>query len=129
MHISEKTGRGVPKITSTYGKDVYEFHENSIVVKIPFNWINKVGDKLGDKTGDISELNNTQIKVLSEIRNNPNVTKPELEKLVGVGKTTIDNAISVLKKKILLNEQVQIKPDIGRLKSKIKNPSRRIYSP
>jgi len=61
-----------------------------------------VGDKLGDKTGDklgvISELNGTQIKVLSEIRNNPNVTKPELEKLVGVGKTTIDTAISVLKK-------------------------------
>ncbi len=102
LHISEKTGRGVPKITSTYGKDVYEFHENSIVVKIPFNWINKVGDKLGDKTGDISELNNTQIKVLSEIRNNPNVTKPELEKLVGVGKTTIDNAISVLKKKNII---------------------------
>lgn len=98
LHISEKTGRGVPKITSTYGKDVYEFHENSILVKIPFNWINKVGDK----TGDISELNNTQIKVLSEIRNNPNVTKPELEKLVGVGKTTIDNAISVLKKKNII---------------------------
>ncbi|MBQ0052767.1 MAG: hypothetical protein KBT11_12020 [Treponema sp.] len=61
-----------------------------------------MGDKLGDKTGDklgvISELNGTQIKVLSEIRNNPNVTKPELEKLVGVGKTTIDTAISVLKK-------------------------------
>lgn len=89
-------------IKKDYGKDVYEFHENSIVVKIPFNWINKVGDKLGDKTGDISELNNTQIKVLSEIRNNPNVTKPELEKLVGVGKTTIDNAISVLKKKNII---------------------------
>lgn len=98
LHISEKTGRGVPKITGTYGKDVYEFHENSIVVKIPFNWINEVGDKSGDKLGDISKLNGTQTKVLSEIRNNPNVTKPELEKLVGVGKTTIDNAISVLRK-------------------------------
>ncbi|MCQ2601875.1 MAG: hypothetical protein MJ184_11000 [Treponema sp.] len=103
LHISEKTGRGVPKITSTYGKDAYEFHENSIVVKIPFNWINEVGDKPGDKVGDISKLNDTQIKVLSEIRNNPNVTKPELEKLVGVGKTTIDNAISVLKKMNIIN--------------------------
>lgn len=101
LHISEKTGRGVPKIISIYGKDVYEFHENSILVKIPFNLINdmgdKVGDKLGDKVGD--KLNNTQLKVLSEIRNNPSVTKPELEKIVGVGKTSIDNAISALKKK------------------------------
>ena len=52
--------------------------------------------------GDISQLNSTQIKVLSEIRNNPNVTKPELEKLVGFGKTTIDNAISVLKEKNII---------------------------
>lgn len=102
LHISEKTGRGVPKITSTYGKDVYEFHENSIVVKIPFKWINKLGDKTGDKVGNISELNDTQIRVLSEIRNNPNVTKTELEKLVGVGKTTIDNAISLLKTKNII---------------------------
>lgn len=93
LHISEKTGRGVPKIISIYGKDVYEFHENSILVKIPFNLINDMGDKVGDK------LNNTQLKVLSEIRNNPSVTKPELEKIVGVGKTSIDNAISALKKK------------------------------
>ena len=97
LHISEKTGRGVPKIISIYGKDVYEFHENSILVKIPFNLINDMGDKVGDKVGD--KLNNTQLKVLSEIRNNPSVTKPELEKIVGVGKTSIDNAISALKKK------------------------------
>lgn len=105
LHISEKTGRGVPKITSIYGKDVYEFHENSIVVKIPFNWINEVGDKTGDKLGDISTLNNTQIKVLSEIKNNPNVTKPELENLVGVGKTSIDNAISALKEKNIIKRK------------------------
>ncbi len=32
--------------------------------KILFSWINEVGDKLGD----ISMLNNTQIKVLSKIQ-------------------------------------------------------------
>lgn len=31
LHISEKTGRGVPKITQRYGKEAYEFRENSIV--------------------------------------------------------------------------------------------------
>ncbi len=99
LHISEKTGRGVPKITSTYGKSAYEFHENSIVVKIPFNWINNMGDKPGNKTGDNSQLNNTQSKIFSEIRNNPNITKTQIAQLVGVGKTTVDNAIAVLKQK------------------------------
>ena len=36
LHISERTGRGVPKITEVYGKKTYEFRENSIVVSIPF---------------------------------------------------------------------------------------------
>lgn len=36
LHISERTGRGVPKITEVYGKEAYEFRENSIVVSIPF---------------------------------------------------------------------------------------------
>lgn len=57
---------------------------------------------MGDKVGNISQLNDTQIKVLSEIRNNPNVTKSELQKLVNDGKTTIDNAISELKKKNII---------------------------
>ena len=33
---SERTGRGVPKITEVYGKGTYEFRENSIVVSILF---------------------------------------------------------------------------------------------
>ena len=37
LHISERTGRGVPKVTSVYGRGTYEFRENSIVATIPFN--------------------------------------------------------------------------------------------
>ena len=40
------------------------------------NEVNKVGDKLGNKN-----LNVSQIKVLAEIRNNPNITKPECRHL------------------------------------------------
>ena len=36
LHISERIGRGVPKITEVYGKGTYEFRKNSIVVSIPF---------------------------------------------------------------------------------------------
>ena len=57
LHISEKSGRGVPKITEMYGKDAFSFRENSIVVTIPFERINKVGNKVGKKVGDKRPLN------------------------------------------------------------------------
>ena len=56
-----------------------------------------MGDKVGDKVGDKS-LNISQIKVLAEIRNNPNITKPELMIKCFLSKTSIDNIISFLKK-------------------------------
>lgn len=98
LRLSEKTGRGIPTIINRYGKNAFSFRDNSIVVTIPFNWINKVGDKVGYKVGDKSLLNSTQVKILSEIRNNPNITKPQLSILIGIGKTAIDNNIAKLKK-------------------------------
>ena len=105
LHISEKTGRGVPIVTRRYGRNAYEFRENSIVVTIPFNWINAMGDRVGNKKGNKGGnknreygLNKTQVRILAEIRNNPNITKVRLMELLGLGKTTIDNGLSVLKK-------------------------------
>ena len=101
LHISEKTGRGVPRIIEEYGKNAYEFRENSIIVKIPFNWINVMGNKTGNKVGDKlagDNLTDTQYRMLLEIRNDPNITKVRLATLIGVGKTTIDNGIAALKK-------------------------------
>lgn len=100
LHISEKTGRGVPKITEKYGKGAFEFRENSIVVKIPFNWINVMGDKVGKKMSNnerTTRLNETHKRILEEIRNNPNITKKQIQAKIGKGKTTIDNGIAYLK--------------------------------
>lgn len=54
-------------------------------------------DKFSDKNPK-ELLTQTQIRILLEIRNNPNITKPKLAAQIGVGKTTIDNGISALKK-------------------------------
>lgn len=48
LHISEKSGRGVPKIIEIYGKEAFDFRKNSIVVTIPFHKLN-----LGKKTDGI----------------------------------------------------------------------------
>ena len=50
LHISEKTGRGIPVISSEYGEGAFDFSDNDITVTIPFSFINEVGDKVGDKT-------------------------------------------------------------------------------
>ncbi len=97
LHISEKTGRGVPVVTSKYSEKAYAFEGDGILVTIPFNCIHEVGDKVGDKVGD-NKLNASQVKVLAEIRNNPNITKPELAIACDLGKTSIDNIVSILKK-------------------------------
>ena len=103
LHISEKTGRGVPRIVNRYGKEAFDFRQNSIAVNIPFNWINVMGDKTGDKLGDNSfAFSPHEEKIISLLRDNPNITKPELAKQIGLGKTSIDNYISSLKKKGVL---------------------------
>lgn len=53
-----------------------------------------MGNKVGDKS-----LNNSQVRVLAEIRNNPNITKEQLMIVCNLGKTSIDNIISTLKSK------------------------------
>lgn len=64
LHISERTGRGVPKITEIYGKETYEFRENSIVVIIPFNKLN-VKERVSDSTQDDTQDNTQEEKILA----------------------------------------------------------------
>jgi len=72
LHISERTGRGVPKITEAYGRGTYEFRENSIVVSIPFTRVS-TGESLDETTPDRTseeniagyyENNNQSAKIL-----------------------------------------------------------------
>lgn len=97
LHISEKSGRGVTKIIEAYWKEAFAFRENSIVVTIPFNRIKKDNSKVGKKVGNKSELNERRQRILTEMKDNPNITKNELHKLLGVSTTAIDNNITYLK--------------------------------
>ena len=64
LPISERTGRGVPKITEAYGKETYEFRENSIVVSIPFTRV-KVEENTSDSTQiTLDNMKNTPDKII-----------------------------------------------------------------
>jgi len=99
LHISERSGRGVPKITEIYGKDVFDLRENSIAVTLPFVFVEEnVVDKVAYKPVDKTEMNITQAKVLELIRDNPDITQPQLAAKLGLGKTAIQNSVAFLKK-------------------------------
>ena len=101
LHISEKSGRGIPIIIETYGKDAITFRENSIVVTIPFNRLHKLGEKVGKKIGETTNrpaLNSRRQTILIEITQNPYITKKELSIKLGISETAVDNNIAFLRK-------------------------------
>ena len=102
LHISEKTGRGVPTIVSYYGKNAFEFEENWITVTIPFNRINVVDYQINtnvvNKTGVkvARKLNKSQLKIVELMRNNPNITTTDLISELNLGHTAIQNNLNKL---------------------------------
>lgn len=59
----------------------------------------KEGNKEGNKVVSYSDLNETQKVILQEIKNNPNITKREIQEKIGKGKTAVDRGIFNLKEK------------------------------
>jgi predicted HTH transcriptional regulator len=55
--------------------------------------INKVGNKVGDK----KPLNSRRQKIISEMRDNPNITTAELHNILGVSETAVEKNISFLR--------------------------------
>jgi len=96
LRISEKTGRGIPLIINTYGRKTIKISNNSILVTIPYNKVDEVGNKVGNKNSEI-KLNLSQIKVLAEIRNKPNITIVELSKVCEISDTAVDKILKALK--------------------------------
>ncbi len=101
LHISEKSGRGVPKIIEVYGKEAFKFNERSIVVTIPFNKVDRsegqVDSKVDSKVGRENGLNNRRKQIMSEIRNNPNITTKELHNILAISVTAVAKNLAYLK--------------------------------
>ena len=95
LHISEKSGRGVPTIIETYGKEAFTFRENSIVVTIPFTRIlNKKEEKIKKHK---KPLNDTRKKIIAKMKYNPSITALDLHLILGISETAVENNIKFLK--------------------------------
>lgn len=113
LHISERSGRGVPVITSVYGRNAFSINDNSIVVTIPYNRIDVTSqiskednstyiskpDYLKDESrGKKPQLNERRKEILEEIKKNPGISMKELAALLNMSDTAMENNISYLKK-------------------------------
>lgn len=104
LHISERSGRGVPKITEVYGRESIEFRDNSIVVNIPLSRIT-IKSKSMEETEmstDFRSINETERKILMEIRNNPNISLSEISNRLNLSYMTVQKYSAKLREDGLL---------------------------
>lgn len=98
LRISERSGRGVPKIVSKYGRESIKIEKNRIIVTIPFNRINVNSFSVSnDSIKNYRKLNKSQIIILTSMRNNPNVTIKQLMIDTGLSEQGLKKNIRILK--------------------------------
>ncbi len=97
LHISERSGRGVPTIVDAYGRDTYEFRENSIALTIPFAWIQEPYSPSEAICEEPPSLTPIQADVYNAIKANPHITQPQLVELLGSSRNTVQRAVSSLR--------------------------------
>ena len=59
----------------------------SIAVTIPFNKVDRSDGQVDSKVGRENGLNNRRKQIMSEIRNNPNITTKELHSILSISVT------------------------------------------
>lgn len=96
LRISERSGRGVPKIVSKYGKDSIKIEKNRIIVTIPFNKINVNSFEI-TCSNTSKKLNKSQETIMKLIRNNPNITIPQIMIETNLAAVSVKKNLKILK--------------------------------
>lgn len=96
LRISERSGRGVPKIVSKYGKNSIKIEKNRIIVTIPFNKINVNSFEI-TSSNTSKKLNKSQETIIKLIRNNPNITIPQIMIETNLAAVSVKKNLKILK--------------------------------
>ena len=91
LEYVEQTGHGIPDVVKIYGKDIFVIHDTYVNVKIPFNKdVLKSHNKekniynTAQETTQETIQETTRDKIIKEIISNPNVTRKQLSKIIGL---------------------------------------------
>ena len=100
----EKVGSGIQRIKDSmrvYGLNVkFNISENFFAVEFKREFDNQVGNKVSRWL--VSELVDSQKKILKLVEQNPSISKAEMSENIGISTTAIDKNIETLKAKGLL---------------------------
>ena len=81
LHISEMSGRGVPRIVDIYGKEAFEFRDNAIVVTIPFDRLD-LGSNTQDATQDATQDTTQDTTIETSNDNSGSNIRNQIEKQI-----------------------------------------------
>ena len=98
LRISERSGRGVPKIVAAYGKDSIKIEKNRIIVTIPFKKIGVNGFEIVSN----KVTNKTEKKILELMRNNPNITIQQIMVKTALSEPGVKKNLKQLKDKKII---------------------------
>lgn len=97
LRISERSGRGVNKITDVYGKEAYTIEDDYIKVTIKYNRVLADNSKSEQKASKkVSKSQKNIDVIISEMRNNPNITTSELMIVLNLKKTAVQKYLRLL---------------------------------
>lgn len=93
LELVERLGSGVRRILNAYAPDVFEISDTFFRVTFRYN---KPFDEAGDKTGEGDREKTTQ-KILEAIEADPQITRQELAKIVGISESGVKWQLKKLK--------------------------------
>jgi predicted HTH transcriptional regulator len=109
FHISEKSGRGVPRIVHEYGQQAFEFKDNAIVVTLPLvkrEQSLEISEKQPEKSPEKQpeETRSAKIEmrvaaVLDLIRNDPTLSRAAIARKLEITDSQARTAIDKLKER------------------------------
>ncbi|WP_303733111.1 ATP-binding protein [Fibrobacter succinogenes] len=117
LRLSERSGRGVPKIVEAYGRDSIKIQKNFIVVTIPFNRINVTPFELNEGQPTVIptakatinatinatiKLTDSQKKILEIILSNPRINQAEIAEQLNLHRVSVAKSMSKLQKEGVL---------------------------
>ena len=105
LRLSERSGRGVPKIVGAYGRESIRIEKNFIVVTIPFNRINvtpfelNVGNQGNDPVNDLANdpVNDPVNAILDILRIHPDYSYKQIAEVIKKSEATVKRCIAKLK--------------------------------
>jgi predicted HTH transcriptional regulator len=124
LRLSERSGRGVPKIVEAYGRESIKIEKNFIVVTIPFNRINVTPFELNEGAdsdnpegsvkssvkGSVKGSVKSSVKIIEMMKENPEITIPMMAESLRLTTRAIEKNVARLQAKGVVK---RIGPDKG----------------